>query len=218
MPPPYANTLKVVAEFTVGNEIQANVWHVSIDTPVAFAADAALIAAEFETFYKAATSASAPNRGIGSQRHQDHVLSRIVVTDLRVANGDTFELPVVSGAGLHTSTDMLPQNVAALLSLRTALNTRNGRGRIFLGGMVEQNVADAGSESRWTSTTITDILDAVEDLNDRLGATGLSAEIAVLSEVLGAHNDLTTARVDAIPRTMKRRIKQLRATYTSRAV
>lgn len=215
MPPPYANTIRVSNEAQISNEIQVNVFHVLVDAGFDVITNGAALSVPFRNFYMGLSTDAVGVRGIKNYRANDHVMTRTVIKDLRVADGDSLEVPFVTGAGTATG-DMLPFQTAYLVSLRTAVNSRRGRGRSYLGGMVETSLEENNGRPQWIAAVTTDVLDAFEDLEDSLAVLVDVTGLAVLSESAGVARHVTSFRADAIPRQQRRRAGAVLPAYVTR--
>lgn len=198
-------TLRVACSGTMtGNEVWANIWHVitadDAADPVATATMDS-IAAEFEAFY----TALAPHWANVT------VLDQIVITPLAPSTTPPRSYsPTVTGTG---GTDIMPGQDAIVLSLRTPLNTKSGRGRIFLAGFQEGITAD--TSARITSTLRDLIGNEAVALNAALDAIVPAVGIAVYSRLLDDANGVTSFRVGTIIDTQRRRRNAISEQYVS---
>lgn len=89
-------------------------------------------------------------------------LVRTGVRDWRAANQPEFRdtAPQVTGSGVG---DMLPSQLAACVTLRTALSGRSFRGRVYIGGFLETHNDAASRISAAATTGVLGFLDACDD-------------------------------------------------------
>jgi len=203
----YANTARVVCHQTFYGEEAVNVFHVRhAEVSPLSAPEMTAIASNFVIFYNALSSAAAPNRGINNLRHPRATLDMVRVYDLSVVpNPPPLEHPA-SSAGTAAETKV-PIEVCATVTLVTAVGTRRGRGRVYLGplgdgGMAISNATDA---PRLALTSLYG--PAFDDLNARLQAEPLlaNARLAVLSTADAVSREVLSVRTDARPDTQRRR-------------
>lgn len=114
-------------------------------------------------------------------------LDKIVVTDVRTEGAPQF-FKSYATAGTATG-DRLPDELAVVLTLRTGLRTKAGRGRMYLAGFAEGSNAGGGVID---SATVT----AVEDYGAQLKSSmaGLSWDLGVISRHAPAFGTTGTIR------------------------
>lgn len=129
---------RVALHGTAGGQTCINVWHVS-----AGEGEHSNIALQWENVVKTDWLNALSDH---------YTLSQIVVTELATATQHTRAL---GGSGAQVLSDMLPPQVAAILSWRTAQVGRRYRGRTYVGGICEGDQAEgtitAGLKTRLTT-------------------------------------------------------------------
>lgn len=122
-------------------------------------------------------------------------LVRVAIRDMRTANQPEFRDLAAAVSGTATGTDPLPTQLAAVVTLRTALSGKSFRGRTYFGGFSEAQSDAAGRASAAVGTAITAFMTAVDS-----ALTASQLDLAVLSRPAEAftitkttfHNDGTT--------------------------
>jgi hypothetical protein len=121
----------------------------------------------------------------------------------------TFTHP---GTGSATT---LPTECCAVMTFRTALASRSGRGRIYL--PVRSLVVDT-TAGTWPPTPINDVVDNLATyLTSFIGGAGSIGPV-VVSPTLTAMNLITSVDADYVPDTQRRRGDRIRSTRHSHTV
>jgi hypothetical protein len=128
-------------------------------------------------------------------------LGQVGIRDLNSPNNAEFIATPGTAFGFSGSTELLPLNVAACVTLRTAKAGQRYRGRVYLSGWTE-GASVAGLMSDGAKTASTDIVSA---MNAALDDAGLSMSVA--SRINGTSQAVTSivAR-DNVWDTQRRRI------------
>lgn len=208
----YADTIRAVCHLSYLGEEATNTWHFRVPPLGSFPAAAGLINTELETFYDAAIVA--PNRGIGSLRSGSSVLDRITFYDLRTV---PYPVPLVfvhNTAGTNGNAT-LPLSVAMVISLRTSVAGRSGRGRIYI-PHIAVNIM-SGTTGNFVTANVTLAMNSLVDLATRINTADPALSIAVLSTVHGVSRDVIQVVVNSLPDTQRRRDEQLGATSVQSA-
>jgi hypothetical protein len=100
----------------------------------------------------------------------------IVLTDLRVEGGPQFtKLQTVVGTA---GTDRLPDQLAVVVTLRTSLRTKAGRGRTYLGGFAEASNDAAG---KIAAATVTACEAYMNDIKTGWAGATFTGDLGVIS-------------------------------------
>lgn len=129
------------------------------------------------------------------------------VTLRRIKPLEPVELEYTSGlpiAGSSGDTNP-PEEVALLISLRTANIGRSYRGRVYLPGVKQSSYDD--DTGRWKAAEVNTILDNFVGLQGALNADRLVA--VVWSPKLQLATDVSSIKADLIPRSQRRRNKRV---------
>lgn len=179
---PVAGLRRVSMEFALSNgDIAVNVMHVLQDTPSTFTeGQANTLQAVFNVDWWDEYKSSIAD--VVS-------LTKITVADASGETGLAYE-EGYSEPGLAAATP-LPYQLAACVSLRTAVNSRSGRGRIFVCGY---NEAANTAAAKIASAVVTELQDAAANLMAAL--VGVDHQLVVYSRTLDAANPVTTVIVD----------------------
>lgn len=125
--------------------------------------------------------------------------------------GPSFDFPG-AGGGLNVN-GPLPLQVAMCCSLRTALNTRRGRGRVFFPHLTEgDTTAPSPGVPVWETTAVSDMNSAFNTLQATLQSFG--SNLLVHSRVGNMANIVTDVLIGNIPDTQRRR-RLTPETYTT---
>lgn len=188
---PVAGLRRVSLVYDLSNGDQAvNVFHIREDTPTSFdEADATGIALDFEVDWW---------DEIKPLISDNVTLDRIEVADASGSTGLKFVTDVADPGTLVS--DPLPYQTALVISLRTAVNSRSGRGRIYQCGFGESQNTTAGEPS---STMRTALSDAMTNLRAELISSGY--HLGVYSRTLDQFNEVTSHQVDGYWDTQRRR-------------
>lgn len=203
---PTPNAIRVtVQQDLLGGEKSTNVWATDksgLGTPLTLA-EGQDIADAFASFYTALSTAATPNRGIHDLRPDHATLSRITVHDLE--DNVKFEY---SYSSQGTGSECIPYQVAAVVSLISATASRKGRGRVYVGpwsaAAVEMDFV-SGAAPQLEVAAQTALLNATADLEDRLAALVPPRHLQMLSPTDNVVRQITTARVDTVLDTQRRR-------------
>jgi len=191
MPPPtIADGVQVTVTYRLQNgDVAQNVLNYqgsdSLD-----AAGASAINDAFDTAY------STDLRGVISN---DVTFLRVRVTDLSFAPYTEYVYDH-STAGNNTNAN-LPTQVAAVVSLHTGIGGRSGRGRIYIGGMTVDALADQGT---LTNTYRTAVLAWATDVSV-ITHSGVTWQLGVFSRKLVEINPVTLFTMDNRADTQRRR-------------
>lgn len=188
---PAPRTRRVAMEYALSNgDIAVNTFHVRNDVVADFtAAEAALIAASFEGFWE----------DIRAEIANNVTLQNINVRDASGVTGLSFNHTPTNPAGTET-TDPLPYQIALVSTIYTALNSRSGRGRVYLCGFGEVSNTSTGF---CVSTTVSAIQTAWSNLIGALSVT--DHEVGVFSRTLNQFNPATSINVNSTWDTQRRR-------------
>lgn len=173
---------RVSLEYALSNgDVAVNVLHIRNDVVADFTeAEGTTIAALFDSFWDDLRPVIADNVS----------LQTITVRDASgLSAGSVDVAPTTPAGGL--AADPLPFSIAACVSLKTALNSRSGRGRVYLVGFTETANTSAGLIVSTTRTTITT---AFSNLVAALGAADY--ELGVYSRTLTQFNPVTQISID----------------------
>lgn len=186
-----AGLRRVSLVYDLSNGDQAvNVFHIRQTVPDPFEeVDAQGIATDFETDWW---------DEIRALISDNVTLDRIEVADASGSTGLRYSFDV-GEAGTLVS-DPLPFQTALVISLRTALNSRSGRGRIYQCGFGESQNTTSGEPSSAMRTTLQT---AMTNLRTELTASGY--ELVVYSRTLDQANTVTSTQVDGYWDTQRRR-------------
>lgn len=196
----------------LGGEVWANVWHARLDETVPNSVwNVGLvddIEAEFETFY----TSVATNAGIDNS----WTLEQIVVSDVSGFNSPRFYSPVIVGA---STSEAIPTQNAIVISLKTALNSKRGRGRIYLSGFTEEAITGTSSVS--LNTADRDVIgNAAATLRDNLETLAMNGptdlvHLAVYSRVDEESRNVTDIRIGRRFDIQRRRANKQGEAYTT---
>lgn len=195
----------------LGGELWANIWHIkNIDGSIGpgDAAVANSIANLFRNFYN--------TTAINAQRHNGWTLEEIFVTFIGLSGDPTFDGEIGTVTGASTATPA-PYEVAMCLSLVTALNTKRGRGRIYLNGWANNDItAEALDGAPSIPTALrTLVTGAVSALELALNALVDPKELAVFSRMDDTARGLTRVRCGSRHDTQRRRGASLVETFVN---
>lgn len=122
----------------------------------------------------------------------DPLASSVTLTNVIVVDGRTEGAPQVirpSGATGNTGGDSVPLNLAVCITLRTPLRGRSYRGRVYIAGWTEGDMAGNG----WSPATVNSALDIVSAVIDGAAQVGwqLGVRSGQLNNVLRAQAVVT---------------------------
>lgn len=127
--PPAPGVTRAVFNYTSQGIATANVLHFT-QPPGSTAPDPTALASDLKGFWVAA---------IAPLVHQTHILQNVTCTDLGPTGPpQAIHTTGLPSPGLQTG-DPMPNNVALVMSLKTALRGRSYRGRLYEGGIAESN-------------------------------------------------------------------------------
>lgn len=204
---PYANTFRVVVHQSRLGEEAVNVHH--LHWPIVggdFGATAA-IAVAFAAFYNATPVGPAPDRGIRTYRAGSSVLDYIRIYDLRTVPNPAVDEFTFADEVTPAGT-AVPSDTAAVITLRTGVGGRSGRGRVYIGPLADTAMTGAvGTPGQFSIGFQQDLVDAYVDLQARLAliTPGTSPQSSVLSVADGVNRPVTSITVDRRPDTQRRR-------------
>jgi len=203
----YAKTARVTVHQNFYGEEAVNVFHVMHDEALPLSIpEMSAIADEFDKMYNDLAGAAVGQRGMLDARHPAATVDVIRVYDLTIVpNPPPFEKNLaISGTAAHTT---VPVEVCVATTLRTAVGSRRGRGRVYLGpfGAAAYLISSSGQAPQVGSVTF--IANAFLDLNTRLAASALlnNARLGVLSVTDGLIREVTEVKIDHAPDTQRRR-------------
>lgn len=141
---------------------------------------------------------------------EDLFYYEVQATDKHVATG--YQKVINHGTGFAggISSHSLPSQLAAVITLYTALRGRSYRGRTFIPGIPFSYVDTSTSSDTLTSASVADLLTEYNALDSRLAGTGASQH--VISRVTGGvprtvaqGNKVTSRAMDDVIDTIRRR-------------
>jgi hypothetical protein len=138
-------------------------------------------------------------------------------TGIRVAvlNSTTvFDLPLGTPLVGLDSSGPLPPQLAVCVSLKTAVNTRRGRGRFYLPGLCKGGINS--TNGRIGTGTMSTIVDAVANYQTALNALGVG--LGVNSRADSVVRPVTSARIGNVLDTIRRRRDHLVEVYEAVSV
>jgi len=183
------DTVEVTIEWLTGVLIGANVLHVVTDTP----ADTAAIAGEVAGWVFGTYTGIVP---------ASTLFTTVTARDISmVGGGATTEN--VNAAGTDPGS-ALPPNASMCVTLRTALNSGRGRGRVYTPPQVEAVVDDFGTILLGRRT---DAIDKFGELITALAALGGGTALAVASRMDLVSRPVTNVTVDPVIDTQRRRLR-----------
>lgn len=189
---PVTGLRRVAVEFGLSNgDTAVNVMHIKDNNLGVFdLTEADLIEADLLTWFDDFKVRIADNV----------VMERITVSDASGPGGTglSFEY-ALSVAGTAVS-DPLPYSTALVVSLKTALNSRRGRGRVYLCGFAENSNTNNGEPD---SVMRADVLSAFVDLNTALLVHDHA--LGVYSRTGDVFNPVVTMQCDGHWDTQRRR-------------
>lgn len=183
MPSQYlANSLEVVISGTQGGREWANVYRLRNDTGGALdSALANLIGIEFVDFYDDNLNRKAA----------DWYATRMVARNMAAAGGASFEIPLSIQGTAASGDSLLPPQVAACVTWRTAQAGRRFRGRTYLCGFAENANGTGGYMNSAVAAELevsaTALINALEAINTPL---------VVFSSIVPQHTDVESATVN----------------------
>lgn len=140
---PTANCARVIIGFATGSEAFSNTFHA---TKAGFTSvDMSNLATALDTWMNTNWKPSWPS---------SMTYTGITVYDIRTSTGERVFVNTGAGAGAVAGS-MLPNNVAGVVTLRTAERGRSARGRVYVAGLREEDIdagaLNAGAETRCES-------------------------------------------------------------------
>lgn len=187
-----AGLRRIAMVYDLSNGDQAvNTFHTVERVPTAFdLTEAGLIAGQFSAFWG----------DLKGKISNNVSLNKIVVADAStiLGTGLWYEFPV--GEAGTVVADPLPFQVALVASLRTAVNTRRGRGRVYLCGFTETANTTSGEP---VSTLRADLLTYFTDL--MTGLDTIDHDLVVYSRTGGNTAIVTNVLIDGYWDTQRRR-------------
>lgn len=123
--------IRIAVEMAQHGKIVVNIYHVTTTDPIV-TIKLLQIAQLFADWWTADLSVWLSN---------DLVLNSVTALDISIENGEKQTLPVVPGIPGDLVGMALPNNVASVVSLRTAKTGRSFMGRSFLAGLSEDFVS-----------------------------------------------------------------------------
>lgn len=102
--------------------------------------------------------------GLNAVLNDSVALMGTTITDIRTEGAPQFDLAIGGSVGT-SSTDLLPNGVAAVLTLRSAFRDKSGRGRMYLSGFAENanavggtiNVTAAAAITQWGESLVAEL-------------------------------------------------------------
>lgn len=116
----------------------------------------------------------------------------------------------VSHAGTNAQ-PLLPLQCSLVLTLRTSVRSRQGRGRIYL--PIGTTQAMGASDHLYASTEVNNLVDKFAAF-----CTGSTSPVVVVSRTSGTMHSVTSVDADLVPDTQRRRRNQLSTARHSHAV
>lgn len=208
------DTHRVAVTLRRGDEQLVNVWHVSEEgIPPLDATEREDMRWAIGSFYELnETSFAAPNRGINHWIDPSVTVESVISSYLDVVPYTDPEERFPNQVGTGPAADILPLQTALVVSLRTGVSSRRGRGRIFLGGFNEGANEENAGDPRPSDAFLTDVLAALGYLQDRLTVVNAGLKLAVASRADGASRPVTQFRMRNVWSTQRRRAKSVSAT------
>jgi len=126
-------------------------------------------------------------------QHPSLVLQNITATDVHVANGTQTILPLTTANAGTAAGGPAAANAALCVSLRTNFTGRSFRGRMYLGGLPQAELADAqnygASQASTVAGIVMDFIDALTTINQTLVvvsnfAAGVVRVVALATEII----------------------------------
>lgn len=217
MAAPWSKTWRVSCRGTLaGGEVWANVWHIRSTAPgepLVNDETAQEVADPFITYYG--------NVIVNGFRSPNFNLTAVVVSGVNELPAPNVETDVSAYVPPSAAGEALPYQLSCVVSLRTAVLTRRGRGRIYLTGFDTGAVdALAADESPIVIPSLrTALLDATEFLHDSLATVSTFPwGLAVLSEADSVSRFVNRARVGNRWDIQRRRDNALDEAYSNRTL
>lgn len=157
--------IKVALEYDWNGKVVVNIYHVITPDPIT-TIKLEDIATAFKTFFSA---------GLAGQVTSQISLFNITAMNLDEANGERISLPVVPVIPGLIGGDSVSNNVACVVSLRTAKTGRSFQGRNYVAGIPEQEVSQNDVSNLITGNLATSMLSLVSLLGTE------NAELVVAS-------------------------------------
>jgi hypothetical protein len=218
MPLPIINTVaRVAIRQTFAPEQLVNVIHLGYG-PAAFAdVDWPAVSGALANFYRGESGDGVGVRGFGDFIVPDCKLTDITITDLDDADHASLLFSVNLG-GTSSTKDPLPLQDAIVGSLRTAVNSRRGRGRMFLGGWaitaVEATVSNTSGPPIVDPAVLTSIANAYTDLIGALADVDVVLGVVSITATPDEFNAITQVKVNNVFDIQRRRANKQVASST----
>lgn len=190
---PQAAQIVCSGELTTG-ETWANVMHVSIGLGTFGISEAGQIGTRFYQYYD----------DVKGRRGSGWNLRQISVRDIRSEGTETFTTEVTDVSG-GVSTPLLPPQCSLVVTLRSATNSRRGRGRVYLSGFITTHMDTQTGQA--TSTICNAERSSFKDLADSL--LDNATPLAVASRVSGVLYMVVLVGVNSVWDTQRRRTRDL---------
>jgi hypothetical protein len=182
---PFYDAYEVVVHYTLPDAEQAvNIFHI-LNNSAMTQQDAADINVVFTNAYQ---------DHLKALQHPSVVFDQLTVTDLNTDTG--LQAVFVHGINGTAGGQPMPNQIAALISWKTAYRTRNYRGRSYIAGFTESN-----SDGNYMNETVRSGLSAYALQLE----TSLPALLGVLSRKTGLGRPITGHSVNTNWKTMRRR-------------
>jgi hypothetical protein len=192
MPTPIApGCIEVVIQAEQSGTERFNVLHCHVPTLSVSPSDITAAATAIQTAVLAHLSIWSDSVKFLNIRAQDKSMPGGIIVDVPFPGGTT---------GTNGGT-ALPGNVAAVATLRTATGGRSGHGRVYMFGLVTQQV-DPGDQVK--GTYVTAVLAWFTDIQANLAF--VSQTLAVFSRVHAVCHDLVTVTMDLNLDSQRRRL------------
>lgn len=164
---------------------------------------------EFRQLYGNSGGGAIGTRGLADLRTNDITLTRVVVREILAGNAPGVFFEYSTNESGDEAGDTLPLQLCCVATLQTAQAGRRGRGRVFFGGFGENEVAETAGSGQWTNNTVSQVLQAIQDLNTRLeAAVPTPVTLAVWSRANAAFYPVTSSRVTSKVFTQRRRSRR----------
>jgi hypothetical protein len=182
---PFYDAYEVVVHYSLPDAEQAvNIFHVLGDT--------ALLEGGADALNTIFTDAY--NAHLKALQHPSVRFDQLTITDLNTDTG--LQKVYVHGIAGTAGGQPMPNQIAALISWKTAYRTRNYRGRSYIAGFTESN-----SDGNYMNETVRSGLSAYALQLE----TNLPATLGVLSRKTGLGRPITGHSVNTNWKTMRRR-------------
>lgn len=192
------NGIRVAMEYRLDGQLIVNVYHVKAIEPVVSANLTTLATVFFDWW----------DLTMKSNFTDAISLHRVVAKDVTVEDGAIAEIVDGPGVpGLLTS-DAVPNNVAAVISLHTAKTGRSFRGRNYYAGLSEGSFTGSAINTGFLGDLLNDAAQLKADINDSgglaLGVASYYHNGAPRTE--GVITEVTVMQADAVADSQRRRL------------